>query len=333
MHPQRNFGGGVVGMRRLSDVLKEEYGEKVYKLALSSGCTCPNRDGTLGYGGCTFCSEGGSGEFAAHSAPITQQIEEAHEAKAEQTAPMAGQIEEDITRQIEEAVSRISAKTNASRYIAYFQSFTNTYGDPKRLRALYLETIRRPEIAILSIGTRPDCIGPEMLQILTELNQIKPVWVELGLQTANDATAEAVHRGYPYAVFEETYHRLKSAGLQVIVHVIFGLPGETRDDMLNTVRKLAALEPAPDGVKLQMLQILRGSQLAVQYEEHPFPLLSMEEYIELVIDSLRILPEETVIHRMTGDGPRALLIAPLWCLDKKRVLNTLNRRINVSSPL
>ena len=286
-------------MRRLSDVLKAEYGEKVYKLALSSGCTCPNRDGTLGYGGCTFCSEGGSGEFAAHSAMMAEQI----------------------------AVGRISAKTNASRYIAYFQSFTNTYGDPERLRALYLETIRRPEIAILSIGTRPDCIGPEMLQILTELNQIKPVWVELGLQTANDATAEAVHRGYPYAVFEETYHRLKSAGLQVIVHVIFGLPGETRDDMLNTVRKLAALEPAPDGVKLQMLQILRGSQLAVQYEEHPFPLLSMEEYIELVIDSLRILPEETVIHRMTGDGPRALLIAPLWCLDKKRVLNTLNRRI------
>ena len=288
-------------MRRLSDVLKEEYGEKVYKLSLSSGCTCPNRDGTLGYGGCTFCSEGGSGEFAAQTAPIDLQIEE--------------------------ACARIASKTDASRFIAYFQSFTNTYGDPQRLRALYLETIRRPEIAILSIGTRPDCIGPEMLQILTELNQIKPVWVELGLQTARDETAEAVHRGYPYAVFEETYHRLKGAGLQVIVHIIFGLPGETRDDMLNTVRKLAALEPSPDGIKLQMLQILRGSQLAEQFEADPFPLLSMEEYIGLVIESLRILPEETVIHRMTGDGPRALLIAPLWCLDKKRVLNTLNRRI------
>ena len=166
-----------------------------------------------------------------------------------------------------------------------------------------------------------------MLRILAELNQIKPVWVELGLQTARDETAEAVHRGYPYAVFEETYHRLKNAGIQAVVHVIFGLPGETRDDMLNTVRKLAALKPVPDGIKLQMLQILRGSQLAEQFEADPFPLLSMEEYIELVIESLRILPEETVIHRMTGDGPRSLLIAPLWCLDKKRVLNTLNRRI------
>ncbi|MBO4289464.1 MAG: TIGR01212 family radical SAM protein [Lachnospiraceae bacterium] len=288
-------------MRRLSDVLKAEYGEKIYRLALSSGCTCPNRDGTVGTGGCTFCSEGGSGDFAAKPAPVAEQIEEAKR--------------------------RIRGKTDAKRFIAYYQSFTNTYGDPDRLRALYMETVRRPEVAVLALGTRPDCLGPEMMDLLTELDRIKPVWVELGLQTVHGSTARAINRCYSLPVFEEAYARLKEAGLTVIVHVIFGLPGETKEDMLDTVRYLAGLKPVLDGVKLQMLHVLKGTELGRQYEREPFPLLSLEEYAELIAESVGILPEQTVLHRMTGDGPKRILLAPDWTKDKKHVLNTLNRAI------
>ena len=288
-------------MRRLSEVLLQQYGEKVYKLSLSSGCTCPNRDGTLGFGGCTFCSEGGSGDFAAACAPIEKQLEEAK--------------------------ARIRRKTDARRFIAYFQSYTNTYGDLDRLEALYTETLRHEEIEILSLGTRPDCLGRDVLAMLERLNAMKPVWVELGLQTIHDRTAKAVHRGYDLAAIEAGYHALKALGLTVIVHVIFSLPGETKEDMLSTVRYLAALDPPPDGVKLQMLHVLRGTQLGADYEKEPFPLLTMEEYAELVAQSVRILPEETVIHRLTGDAPGKLLIAPEWTRNKKRVLNAVNREI------
>lgn len=288
-------------MRRISEVLKAQYGEKVYKLSLSSGCTCPNRDGTLGFGGCTFCSPEGSGDFAAGLAPIEQQLEEAK--------------------------ARIGRKTDAKRFIAYFQSYTNTYGDVDRLEALYTETLRHEEIEILSLGTRPDCLGGDVLAMLERLNAIKPVWIELGLQTIHERTAKAVHRGYDLAVFEQGYRALKSLGLTVVVHMIFSLPGETREDMLDTVRYLAALDPPPDGVKLQMLHILRGTQLGEQYEKVPFPLLTMEEYAELIAQSLRILPEETVIHRLTGDAPGPLLIAPEWTRNKKRVLNQIQREI------
>ena len=288
-------------MRRLNDVLQAQYGEKVYKLSLSSGCTCPNRDGTLGYGGCTFCSEGGSGDFAAACAPIDEQLKEAK--------------------------ARIRQKTDARRFIAYFQSYTNTYGDLDRLEALYTETLRHDEIEILSLGTRPDCLGEDVLAMLERLNAIKPVWVELGLQTIHDRTAKAVHRGYDLAVFEAGFRALKALGLTVIVHVIFSLPGETREDMLSTVRYLAALDPPPDGVKLQMLHVLRGTQLGEAYEKAPFPLLTLEEYAELIAQSVRILPEETVIHRLTGDAPGDLLIAPEWTRNKKRVLNAVSREI------
>ena len=288
-------------MRRLSEVLLQQYGEKVYKLSLSSGCTCPNRDGTLGFGGCTFCSEGGSGDFAAACAPIDEQLEEAK--------------------------ARIRQKTDAKRFIAYFQSYTNTYGDLDRLEALYRETLRHEEIEILSLGTRPDCLGRDVLAMLERLNAMKPVWVELGLQTIHERTAKAVHRGYDLAAFEAGYHALKALGLTVIVHVIFSLPGETKEDMLGTVRYLAALDPPPDGVKLQMLHVLRGTQLGEDYEKEPFPLLTLEEYAELVAQSVRILPEETVIHRLTGDAPGKLLIAPEWTRNKKRVLNAVNREI------
>ena len=291
-------------MIRLSDFLKERFGEKIYRLSLSSGCTCPNRDGTVGYGGCSFCSEGGSGEFAADPAPIDVQIEDAKK--------------------------RILKKTDAEKYIAYFQAYTNTYGDIEHLKALYTETLRRDDIAALSLGTRPDCLGDEVMEMLMELRSIKPVWIELGLQTIHEKTAERIRRGYALPVFERAYERLKSAGMEVIVHVIFNLPGETREDMLETVRYLSRLEPGLDGVKLQMLQILEGTDMAEEDRKNPFPLMNLEEYSDLIAESVSILPDRTVLHRMTGDGPRRLLIAPLWSLDKKRVLNTINRKIKNS---
>ncbi|WP_026492347.1 TIGR01212 family radical SAM protein [Butyrivibrio sp. XPD2002] len=294
---------------RLSDYLKNIYGEKVYRLSLSSGCTCPNRDGSIVMpdgtpltGGCTFCSEGGSGEFAADIAPIDVQIEEAKK--------------------------WIRNKTDADRFIAYFQSYTNTYGDIDRLKALYMETIKREDIEILSLGTRPDCINSDVLDMLRELKEIKPVWIELGLQTIHEKSAEIFHRGYRLSVFEEAYHKLKDIGIEVIAHVIFGLPGETKEDMLATIKYLADLEPSLDGIKIQNLQILKGTQLYDEYKEDPFHILTLDEYAELLEQSFEILPKNTVVHRMTGDGPRALLVEPLWSLNKKNVLNTINRKVN-----
>ena len=288
-------------IRTISEELKEEYGEKIYRLALYSGCTCPNRDGTLGYGGCTFCSGSGSGEFAAKPAPI------------------------DI--QIEEAKKLIRKKTDAGRFIAYFQSYSNTYGDIDHLRQLYTETIKREDIVILALGTRPDCRNPEVMDLLKELNEIKPVWVELGLQTIHEKTAESIYRGYPLSVFEDAYIRLKDAGLDVIVHVILGLPGETEQDMLETVGYLSRLDPVLDGIKLHMLQILKDTQMAEEYLKDPFSVMTLDEYCDLVVKCLKILNPETVIHRMTGDGPKSFLIEPLWSADKKRVINTLYKRI------
>ena len=291
-------------IRTISEVLKEQYGEKIYRLALESGCTCPNRDGTLGLGGCTFCSEGGSGEFASKVAPIDEQIEQAK--------------------------ALVRSKTDGSHFIAYFQSFTNTYGDIDRLRALYTETIKREDIVILSLGTRPDCLGDDMIELLKELNAIKPVWVELGLQTIHNRTAERINRCYPLTVFDNAYMKLKSAGLTVIVHLIFGLPGESEEDMLDSVRYLAALDPPPDGIKLQLLQILRGTRMAEDYAKGLVRVMTLPEYTDLIVKALRILPPETVIHRLTGDGPKRLLIAPEWCADKKRVMNTLRKAIEDS---
>ncbi len=297
-------------IRTLSDHLKQQYGQKVYKLSLSAGCTCPNRDGTLGTGGCSFCSAGGSGEFAQ---PVVD--------------------EASIDAQIDRAIHLVRAKLpkgqspESQKFIAYFQSYTNTYGDIERLSGLYRKVIVRPDIVALSIGTRPDCIGEKQMHMLSELNAIKPVWVELGLQTIHDETARKIHRGYPTAVFKECYDRLKDAGLTVIVHVILGLPGETREDILDTVRYLAHLQPPIDGIKLQMLNILEGSALGEDYKQNPFAQMSMEEYTDLVVQCLKLLPEDVVIHRMTGDGPRNLLLSPMWVTDKKRVLNILHKKI------
>ena len=302
LHPTSGcFRKVQAAMRYLSDVLKERYGEKVYKLSLSSGCTCPNRDGSVGFGGCSFCSSGGSGEFASDTG--------------------------DIEKQIEDAKERIQKKTSSRRFIAYFQSFTNTYGDARTLKELYEAVVRRDDIAVLSIGTRPDCLGDEILDMLASLNRIKPVWVELGLQTMHDRTAAGLNRGYALPVFEEAVRNLNSVGIEVIVHVIIGLPGETKDDMLQTIRYLSGMVPAVDGIKIQMLNILKGTAMGERYEREPFPLLSLEEYTDLVAESLRILPEQMVVHRMTGDGPGQLLIAPDWVRNKKKVLNTIQRKL------
>jgi len=291
----------------VSQYLKEQYGTKVLKLSLTSGCTCPNRDGSLGKGGCSFCSEGGSGDFATAFAPVREQIEAA--------------------KQLVNRKFPADLPPSERRYIAYFQSFTNTYGPVERLASLYREVLSFPEIVTLSIGTRPDCLPDEMVCMLSRLNRVKPVWVELGLQTIHEKTAAAFGRGYTLDVFEDAYQRLMTQGLAVIVHVILGLPGEDRQAMLETVRYLAALRPVLPGIKLQLLHILKGTRLAEQYSRAPFPLMTMEEYTDLVVSCLQLLPKETVIHRMTGDPPRKLLVAPQWSTDKKRVLNMLQSKI------
>jgi len=239
---------------RLSNYLKERFGEKVYRLSLSSGCTCPNRDGKLGFGGCTFCSEGGSGEFAAETAPIGTQIEEAKK--------------------------RIASKTDAGRYIAYFQSFTNTYGDIRALKALYLETIRRDDIAVLSLGTRPDCLGDEVMDMLSELKNIKPVWIELGLQTIHERTADYIRRGYPLTVYDQAVQELRARDIEVITHVILGLPGETEQDMLATVDYVG--KSGVQGIKLQLLHVIEGTDLAEEYRQGVFSCMTLEEYVDLV---------------------------------------------------
>lgn len=293
----------------VSDYLKRVYQTKVYKLSLTSGCTCPNRDGTIGYDGCTFCSEGGSGEYAAPNLSIADQIRIARE-----------KVDPKISNQI---------LPENRKYIAYFQSYTNTYGDVDRLRHLYTETIKEEQVVILSIGTRADCLSDEMIHMLSDLNKIKTVWIELGLQTIHEKTARQIHRGYSLDVFHQSYLRLKEAGLTVIVHTILYLPGESEDDMLETVRYLAHLKPQIDGIKLQGLQILKGTQLAETYQKQPFYVPSLEEYANMIVQCLKLLPEDVVIHRITGDGPRNLLIAPLWSTDKKKVLNTLKKTIEL----
>ena len=283
---------------RLSDRLKERFGCKVYKLALDGGMTCPNRDGRLGYGGCSFCAADGSGAFA--------------------------QTGETVFAQIEAAKTRVAGKIQGGRYIAYFQSFTNTYAPVSYLEPLFRAAISHPDVAVLSIATRPDCLPPEVLDLLEQLNREKPLWVELGLQTIHPDTARAIRRGYDLPVYDKAVSELHTRGIEVITHVILGLPGETKAQMLDTVRYAGGRS---DGIKLQLLHVLRGSDLAKDYAAGAFPTLELEEYCDLVLDCLRVLPPEVVIHRLTGDGAKKDLIAPLWSADKRRVLNTLNRKI------
>lgn len=292
-------------MKRLSDYCKEKFGTKVYRLALSSGATCPNRDGKVGVGGCSFCSEKGSGEFAIDVMDLDLQIERAKVL---------------ISKKFPNSINAAERK-----YIAYFQSFSNTYGDTKRLIGLFERAINKDEVVALSIATRPDCFSEEMLNSLDRLNKIKPVWIELGLQTINENTARAFNRGYTLDVFEKTYDELKKRNFKVIVHMILGLPGESEENMYATVKYLS--KKHIDGIKIHGLHILKGTRLASEYEKHPFKIMSLEEYTRVLINCLKLLPKNTVVHRMTGDGDKKILIEPQWSADKKRVLNYINKKI------
>ena len=280
--------------------LKQTFGEKIYKISLNGGFTCPNRDGTLGNRGCIFCSEGGSGDFAPDA-----------------VLP--------IDKQIKESIRLISKKTDAYKYIAYFQAFTNTYAPYEKLHSLFHEAILQEEIVGLAIGTRPDCLPQDVLELLDELNQIKPVFVELGLQTIHEKTAQFIRRGYPLSCFQQALKALHDLGINVVVHLILGLPGETEEMMLQSVRYLNQLPI--NGVKLSLLHVLKHTDLGALYEKHPFPVYELDDYVDFVIRCIEELRGDIVIHRLTGDGPRDLLIAPLWTLNKRKVLNEISRRM------
>ena len=285
----------------LNRYLRETFREKVYKLALDGGMTCPNRDGTIGTGGCIFCSAGGSGDFAESR---------------------CGSVAE----QLERAKGRVRGKTDAAKFVAYFQSYTNTYAPVEYLEKLFSEALAEESVVALSIGTRPDCLPDEVVDLLEKLNRVKPVWVELGLQTIHPETARYIRRGYELECYEDALRRLKAAGITVIVHVILGLPGETPEMMLGTIDYLAG-EHRPNGIKLQLLHVLEGTDLAKEYRAGKFRTMEMEEYFDLLCQCLLRLPEDMVIHRLTGDGPKKTLIAPKWTGDKKRVLNALRREL------
>ncbi len=284
----------------VNEYLKQKYGEKVYKVSINGGFTCPNRDGTSGTKGCIFCSGMGSGDFAP-------------------TADLS------VTEQIEAGIKQTKAK-NPTKFIAYFQAFTNTYAPVEKLERLYTEALDHPSIVGISIATRPDCLPDEVLELIERLNRIKPVWVELGLQTVKEETAEYIRRGYPLSVYDEAVKKLKNIGVEVITHVILGLPGETREDMLKTVDHVA--KSGATGIKLQLLHVIRGTDLEKDYNAGLFRCMSMEEYVSLIKDCIDILPKEMIIHRMTGDGDKRTLVAPLWSADKKRVLNALHAALD-----
>lgn len=280
----------------LDKYLKTTFGTKVYKLSLNGGMTCPNRDGTLGQRGCIFCSAGGSGEFAAPFDP-------------------------DVNAQIERAKAYISKKYNADKFIAYFQAFTNTYAPVEYLEKLFYPAIERDDIVALSIATRPDCLPTDVVELLSKLNKVKPVWVELGLQTIHPDSAHYIRRGYPLEVYDDAMKKLRGTVDQIITHVILGLPNETCEDMLKTVRYVAA--SGATGIKLQLLHVIENTDLARDYRDGMFKTLEMDEYIDLLCDCVEALPRDMVIHRLTGDGPKKSLIAPLWSASKHTVMNTL----------
>ena len=287
------------GYYSLNEYLQKTFGRKVYKIALNGGFTCPNRDGRAGVGSCIFCSGSGSGEFA-------------------------GDKNLSITEQIEQGRKKVAAKMKKGEpgaYIAYFQAFTNTYGPVEKLRRLFAEAISHPDIVALSIATRPDCLPEEVLSLLEELNRKKPVWVELGLQTVHEKTAAYIRRGYPLPAFDQAVAELKKRRLEVIVHVILGLPGESREMMKETVSYVAGC--GADGIKLQLLHVLKGTDLEKDYLQGKVSVMTMGGYVSLVGECLAIIPKDMVVHRLTGDGDKKTLVAPLWSADKKRVLNAI----------
>ena len=283
--------------------LKDKFGQKVYKISLDGGFTCPNRDGKTGTRGCIFCSKGGSGDFAESR-------------------------EMSITEQIENGKKRVEKKIKSGKYIAYLQAFTNTYAPVEILRQKYEEAINHPDIVALSIATRPDCLGDDVLRLLDEMNKIKPVFVELGLQTIHQKSAKYIRRGYDLSVYDKAVRDLKKIGVNVVVQLILGLPNESENDMLETVKYVC--ESGANGIKLQLLHVIDGTDLAKDYEKGLFKTLEFDEYVNLIVKCVKIIPKDIVIHRLTGDGAKKDLIAPLWSADKKRVLNAINKALRES---
>ncbi len=286
--------------RSLDYHLRERFGEKIYKVSLDGGMTCPNRDGHIGSKGCIFCSAGGSGDFAADRRLS-------------------------VTEQIDSQISSLKDKKNARHYIAYFQAYTNTYASCSYLREIFTEALSHPDIVGLSVGTRPDCLPGDVVGLLSELNRTKPVWIELGLQTIHEKTAGYIRRGYGLPCFDSAVHRLRQEGLDVVVHTILGLPHETADDILQTIEYLNNMDI--QGIKLQLLHVLKGTDLAADFLAGRFSVMSQEEYTDLVISCLEHLSPDITVHRLTGDGPRDLLIAPMWSTRKRSVLNALHQEL------
>lgn len=283
--------------------LKDKFGQKVYKISLDGGFTCPNRDGKIDTRGCIFCSKGGSGDFA-------------------QNRNLS------ITEQIESGKKIVEKKIKSGKYIAYFQAFTNTYAPVEILRAKYSEAINHHDIVALSIATRPDCLCDDVIKLLDEMNKIKPVFVELGLQTIHGDSAKYIRRGYSLEVYNEAVKKLKNIGVNIVVHIILGLPNESEEDMLESIKYVC--QSQIDGIKLQLLHIIAGTDLAKDYEKGLFKTLEFDEYVELIAKCVAIIPKNIVIHRLTGDGAKKDLIAPLWSADKKRVLNAINKALRES---
>ncbi len=282
----------------LNNYLRDTFGEKVYKLSLNAGFTCPNRDGTIDTRGCIFCSKGGSGDFA-ESASLS------------------------ITEQIESGKKRVEKKIKNGKYIAYFQAFTNTYAPLDILREKFCEAIHHKDIVALSIATRPDCLGEDVLKLLAELNSIKPVFVELGLQTIHEEGAKYIRRGYNLDVYDTAVENLKKTGVNIVVHIILGLPNETKSDMLESVKYVC--DGGINGIKLQLLHVLKNTDLEKDYNAGKFKVLEFDEYLDIIKACVDLIPQNIVIHRLTGDGAKKDLIAPLWSADKKRVLNAINK--------
>ena len=280
--------------------IKQTFGEKLYKLSLNGNMTCPNRDGTLAHRGCIFCSAGGSGDFASDK-------------------------NLSIKEQLQQAKTLVEQKYTGHSYIAYFQAYTNTYAPVAYLEKIFMEAICEPDVKVLSIATRPDCLSEEVLALLARLNQIKPVWVELGLQTIHKESADFIRRGYELDVYEKAVYDLKTIGISVITHIILCLPHETTDMMLETISYLNKLPI--DGIKFHLLHILKGTDLATIYEKEAFALPSLEEYLDLLAKLIAHLREDIVVHRLTGDGPKSLLLAPLWTGNKKMVLNRIQKHL------
>lgn len=282
----------------LNNYLRDTFGEKVYKLSLNAGFTCPNRDGTIDTRGCIFCSKGGSGDFAESASLST-------------------------TEQIESGKKRVEKKIKNGKYIAYFQAFTNTYAPLDILREKFCEAIHHKDIVALSIATRPDCLGEDVLKLLAELNSIKPVFVELGLQTIHEESAKYIRRGYNLDVYDTAVENLKKTGVNIVVHIILGLPNETKSDMLESVKYVC--DGGINGIKLQLLHVLKNTDLEKDYNAGKFKVLEFDEYLDIIKACVDLIPQNIVIHRLTGDGAKKDLIAPLWSADKKRVLNAINK--------